>query len=806
MTKQAGAVGAIGRSPAPDPGECLIEARGVVRSFGETPALRGAGVSVTAGEILAVMGPSGSGKSTLLHCLAGILTPDSGEIWFDGRRIDAMGEAERSALRREHFGFVFQFGQLVPELTAEENVALPLLLAGARRAAALERARPWFETLDLQGMEQRRSGELSGGQAQRVALARGLVTGPRLLFADEPTGSLDSLAGELVMNLLTAAARDQGTTVVLVTSISATSPSGCNGSDCALGVGINSSGIDLVLSVITAALLFPVLIFIGTATRLSAARREQRFAAIRLVGATPRQVSVISAVESSVAAVAGVALGFGLFFLLRTPLAAVPFTGVPFFPSDLSLSLVDILAVAIGVPVAAAAAALLALRRVQISPLGVTRRVTPRAPRAWRLIPLLAGLAELAYFVAAGHPKTTGGQIQAFLPGFLLIMAGLVIAGPWLTMAGARIMAQRARRPDTLIAARRLADDPRAGFRAVSGLVLALFVTAVAVGVITTIVAHRGAPSGGAAASDTLTAQLGYGPGDAVSIQGRSASAPVPDPLLRQLRSIQGVQAVSLIHTNPLGITIPAAKLGLPSSLAPVPAGLISCAQLSRLPLLGRCQAGAQAAAIPSAGILNWLHSQTSTTWPAAAISAQRLQRLPVQAIFVGTNGSTSAIERARTALELAYPYLVFPPSTIGDLSAEGARETIEFEQLAEVVILVSLPIAGCTLAVSVAAGLTDRKRPFSLLRLTGAPLGVLRHVVALESAVPLLITAVISTGLGFVAAGLFLSAQMGYSLRPPGAEYYVIVLAGLAASLGIIAATLPVLNRTTGPETARNE
>jgi hypothetical protein len=591
-----------------------------------------------------------------------------------------------------------------------------------------------------------------------------------------------------------------------VTRIAATAPGNCNGSDCGLGVGINSSGIDLVLSVITAALLFPVLIFTGTATRLSAARREQRFAAIRLVGATPRQVSVISAVESSVAAVAGVALGFGLFFLLRTPLAAVPFTGVPFFPSDLSLSLADTLGVAIGVPVAAAAAALLALRRVQISPLGVTRRVTPRAPRAWRLIPLLAGLAELAYFVAAGHPKTTGGQIQAFLPGFLLIMAGLVIAGPWLTMAGARILARHARRPDTLIAARRLADDPRAGFRGVSGLVLALFVTAVAVGVITTIVAHRGAPSGGAAASDTLTAQLGYGPGEAIQIQGMPASAPVSAALVTELHSIQGVRAVSLIHTDPLGITIPAAKLGLPSSLPPVPAGLISCAQLSRLPLLGRCPAAAQAAAIPAAGVVNWLRSQTSTTWPTAAISAQRLQRLPVQAIFVGTDGSTSAIERARTALELAYPYQVFPPSTIGDLSAAGARETIEFEQLAEVVILVSLPIAGCTLAVSVAAGLTDRKRPFSLLRLTGAPLGILRRVVALESAVPLLITAVISTGLGFLAAGLFLSAQMGYSLRPPGAEYYVIVLAGLAASLGIIAATLPVLNRTTGPETARNE
>ena len=217
MTKQAGAVGTVGRPPAPDPGDCLIEARDVVRSFGETPALRGASVSVTAGEILAVMGPSGSGKSTLLHCLAGILTPDSGEIRFDGRRIDAMGEAERSALRRDDFGFVFQFGQLVPELTAEENVALPLLLAGARRAAALEQARPWFERLGLDGLGQRRSGELSGGQAQRVALARGLVSGPRVLFADEPTGSLDSLAGEQVMNLLTGAVRDQGTTVVLVT-------------------------------------------------------------------------------------------------------------------------------------------------------------------------------------------------------------------------------------------------------------------------------------------------------------------------------------------------------------------------------------------------------------------------------------------------------------------------------------------------------------------------------------------------------------------------------------------------------------
>ena len=198
-------------------GERIIEARDVVLSFGPTPALRGAGVSVAGGEILAVMGPSGSGQSTLLHCLAGILVPDSGDIHFAGRRVDTLGETERSTLRRDRFGFVFQFGQLVPELTAAENVALPLLLRGARRAAALREARTWFGRLGLDGLERRRSGELSGGQAQRVALARALVARPEVLFADEPTGALDSLTGEDVMNLLVSVVREQGTTVILVT-------------------------------------------------------------------------------------------------------------------------------------------------------------------------------------------------------------------------------------------------------------------------------------------------------------------------------------------------------------------------------------------------------------------------------------------------------------------------------------------------------------------------------------------------------------------------------------------------------------
>ncbi len=215
--KAAQVAATVARRETPAEAGRLIEARDLCLSFGPTPALQGASVSVVSGEILAIMGPSGSGKSTLLHCLAGILVPDSGEIRFAGRRVDTMNEGERSALRRDRFGFVFQFGQLVPELTAAENVALPLLLSGIRRPQALREAGAWFARLGLDGLEDRRSGELSGGQAQRVALARGLVGHPEVLFADEPTGSLDSLTGEHVMELLVAATRQEGTTVILVT-------------------------------------------------------------------------------------------------------------------------------------------------------------------------------------------------------------------------------------------------------------------------------------------------------------------------------------------------------------------------------------------------------------------------------------------------------------------------------------------------------------------------------------------------------------------------------------------------------------
>ena len=200
-----------------DDGGILIRARDVYRSFGQTQALAGASLAVARGEILALMGPSGSGKSTLLHCLAGIFPPDKGEIWYQGERLDTLSDTRRSELRRRAFGFVFQFGQLVPELTVADNIALPLLLNKVGRRTAYAAAQSWLPRLELDGLGRRRTGELSGGQAQRVALARAMVAKPALLFADEPTGSLDTLTGELVMELMVTTAREAGATVVIVT-------------------------------------------------------------------------------------------------------------------------------------------------------------------------------------------------------------------------------------------------------------------------------------------------------------------------------------------------------------------------------------------------------------------------------------------------------------------------------------------------------------------------------------------------------------------------------------------------------------
>lgn len=224
-------------NPAPD---LILQAHQLRKTFGETEAMRGISLDIQRGEVVAIMGPSGSGKSTLLHCLAGIIRPDHGTVTYfeqpadhsaqsDARsthqsstpatplRIDQLSDAERTKLRRHQFGFVFQFSQLVPEVTALDNVAIPLLLSGHSRAVAYDQAEHWLDRMGVHAKRHQLATKLSGGQIQRVAVARALAIEPQILFADEPTGSLDSLNSEKVMELFLHAARANGTTVIIVT-------------------------------------------------------------------------------------------------------------------------------------------------------------------------------------------------------------------------------------------------------------------------------------------------------------------------------------------------------------------------------------------------------------------------------------------------------------------------------------------------------------------------------------------------------------------------------------------------------------
>ncbi|MGH9090825.1 MAG: FtsX-like permease family protein [Acidimicrobiales bacterium] len=560
--------------------------------------------------------------------------------------------------------------------------------------------------------------------------------------------------------------------------------------NCQSGVG-SGPVLQWVLAGGAVALLLPVLILIATASRLSAARREERLAAMRLVGATPHQVTVVSAVEATVAAVAGMVAGFALFLLLRPLLYHVPFTGAPLAPGDLSLRWADVVIVAVGVPLAAAVSARVALRRVRVSPLGVRRRASSAPPRAVRLVPLLGGIALLAYFDATGKPATNGGQLLEMLVGFVLIVVGLVLAGPWFTTAGSRLMARRAGGPAGLIAGRRLLDNPRAAFRFASGLVLALFVTSAAVGALSSILAvsSTGGSAGRATLADLFCSYT-------MSRCPPSTEVPaVPSHVLADLRATPGVRAVTVVHQDPS-----ARQEGIGS-------GVVACSQLAGTPAIGRCAPGA---AVASVGwfldsILGASSHASSKAWPAARLSAATLAGLPVDAVVVATNGSPGAVERARTSLERAFP----------DQGTAVAVETMDpstqrllamVQDMTDVVIVASLVIAACSLAVNVAAGLGERKRPFSLLRLTGVTTGILHRVVALESAIPLLLVAAVSIVVGLVSAALYLRSQVDISFRIPGLGYWATVAGGLAASLAIIASTFPLLDRITGPEVARNE
>lgn len=581
-----------------------------------------------------------------------------------------------------------------------------------------------------------------------------------------------------------------------ITSFSTSSSSG--GPD-----SLGSTGLQYVLALLALVLLFPVLVFIATATRLSAARREQRFAAIRLVGATLGQLTVISAMEAAVAASLGVVVGFILYLPLRPAMTHVSLTGQSFAKGDLSLGIIDVLVVALGVPIAAMITARVALRRVRISPLGVSRRATPSPPRFYRMIPLLAGIAELAYFVGVGHPKSAGGQTQVYFSGFLLVMIGLVVAGPWLTMAGSKLMARRTSNASMLVAGRRLSDNPRSAFRAISGLILALFVTSVSFGVITTLLVDHGALGSGSLASETVIDQF-----EGNNFSSVPSVASVPAAVVDRLRAVPGVKGVTLDYAAPASMKSSSPVPDINGLGGSVTYGVLSCKQLKTTPALGHCRRGATLAAVGDdiafMPVTKSVSVAASTTWPTAHL-AHGLTDLRVQLVAVATNGSATTIARAQTILETAFPF-TSSTSQFGEITPQSSQLLTELKSTSEIVIVASLLIAGCSLAVAMAAGVIERKRPFSLLRLCGVPIAALRRIVALETALPLVVISLASAAIGLLASDLFLRSQLGLTLRMPGSGYFAIVLGGLIVSLAIIGSTLSLLEPITRLENARME
>ena len=559
--------------------------------------------------------------------------------------------------------------------------------------------------------------------------------------------------------------------------------------------------------------LFPLMILINTATRLAATRREERLAALRLVGATPRQVNVLASVDALVTASAGVVIGVLAFLAIRPLLESISFSGVRFFGHTVTPTLWGYLAMVVLVPVLAAISSLASLHRVWISPLGVSRRTTPRPPGWWRVLPIFVGIP---LFIAAvvtnpGNPNGTRALV-----GLLLIMAGLVLGGSWLTMQISRMLARMARAPSTLLAARRLSDNPKGAFRTSAGLVLAVFAGSLLACVVP---AFTAAQSQGAAAQITnvLRVPLREGPGRA-GLDPKTGGR-----LISSLDAQAGVTVVPLYAHPESG----------PSD------SVVSCSAIRALPALGSCAPGVSAVRASVGDLITtdnpiFFDSDLPAVTHSSRPATEDLSGLDVTALLVKTN-NPDTLERVRTSLtdfeatstETSPSHVkgggglsewqmgILEPETFGEVTQIRTNDDKNIERIVLAIVALTLIVAGCSLAVSVAGSMLDRKRPFTLLRLAGTPLKTLTRVVLLESIVPLVAATVVAAGVAIAIAepplrALF-TANLGQhqnfaSAARPDLGYYLTMLAGLALSALVVLAAMPLLNRITRPENARFE
>jgi len=595
------------------------------------------------------------------------------------------------------------------------------------------------------------------------------------------------------------------------------------------------------------AVLLPMLVLISTATRLAADRREERFAALRLVGGTPADIRLIATVEAVASSFAGAVLGTVIFLLARPLLASSAFFGTSYFESDVTPTSGGYLAILVLVPVAAALAALISLRRVQISPLGVSRRAKPKPPTAWRLVTLAAGLGLYFYGLSTTTTKHIG---VATYPGILITMIGLVIAGPWLTAQAARLFGRTARGSSGLLASRRLADNPRGAFRSVTGLVLAVFLGTMVGTLVPAINAIQQTPGAGAL-SNVLVGQAGLSASAGQQLIGGISAIPGATVYpLYELAAPAGQETVISPPGGPGGGPGAAgggaagsgaagsgaagggkANGGGAAAQAPASGGpaaqspkvyfsndvAVSCADLRAIGALGECAAGLTAVRTTDDSLFG--DNPVYDTKPFASATdpgyTGNLTQLPLQTVLVKVNNATT-LERVRTYLAVHAPPQTgggigaspTPPRTFGEtLQIRTARAALA-ANLAYAIVALTLVVAGCSLAVAVGGGLVDRKRPFTLLRVSGTQAGVLSRVVLIEAAVPLLAATILAAAISYGASVLAVVrlAPAGTAIPQLGHDYYTIMGAGLVIAFGVITATLPLLRRMTAPGTIRFE
>jgi hypothetical protein len=548
------------------------------------------------------------------------------------------------------------------------------------------------------------------------------------------------------------------------------------------------------------ALLVPMVVLIGSATRMAAGRREQRYAAMRLVGATAGQINVIASVDAVLGALFGAAVGIGVYAALRPGLAGLKLLGYRFFAADITPTGAGYAIMLIGVPAMAAIACLGSLRRVRISPLGVSRRVTPPAPRFWRAIPLAVGLGLFVVPLRQNAQATRNGPGLTVL-SLALVMVGMMIAGPWLTTVATKIFHRYARGGSSLLAAGRLSDNPRAAFRAVSGIVLAVLVGTTLAAIVPAAIAAQSTDQDTSISDDLRVGFLAGGkcPGGHCGSASGSRGLPAAQAatLFARVTAAGGTALVPLYlntHTGPIHVET-----------------IASCVDLAKIPAFGTCPAGATAASAYTDAMFTDNIAAMSLPFfgPHSEPVSGDITGNDLMALVVST-GSPAALERVRTVLS-GYAGDINnsqAPQTFGEVGQTRAELYLEVQRVVVLIAAVTLLIAGVSLAVAISGSLVERRRAFTLLRVSGISTRALYRTVLLETILPLVTATAVAA-----AIGLLLAYPLARALAPdrhaptlPAGSYYTLLGASLAIAVAIIVACLPILGRITRTEQARFE